>query len=303
MIIALFGATGQLGRSLHKDLATLGQVQAPTRQQLDLTDAKAVQQWLQQQPFDLLVNAAAMTQVDDAETSVELALALNHRFVQQLAEHAAAKQIWLLHFSTDYVFDGTGDQPWLETDNGRPLQQYGKSKWAGEQAILASGCLHLLIRTSWLYDSQGQNFLLTMLRLAQQTPTTLKIVADQIGAPTYTPELSAAVCHMLTQLLSMPTSQAKMRSGIYHLCASGHCSWFEFATAIFATASAAGVIDNQPALVAISSRELNRAAARPMNSRLDTQKVLSVFAVQLPHWRQQLERCVNALKIAAKTGK
>jgi len=303
VIIGLFGGSGQLGRSLQRDLATLGDVLAPTRQQLDLSDTAAVQQWLQQHRCDLLVNAAAMTQVDVAETFTELATQLNQHFVQQLADYAAAHNIWLVHFSTDYVFDGSGDMPWRETDVCRPLQHYGHSKRAGELAILASGCLHLLIRTSWLYDCEGQNFLLTMLRLARQATAPLKIVSDQIGAPTFVPELSAMVKQMLAQLLHMPRQQATTFSGIYHLCAAGHCSWQNFACAIFAQAKAIGLLDTPPVITAIPSCELERPAARPNNSRLNTDKVQVRFNLQLTEWSQQLAQCLELLKKSAKTGK
>ncbi len=303
MIIGLFGGSGQLGRALQRDLATLGEVLAPTRQQLDLSDAAVVQQWLQQNRCDLLVNAAAMTQVDVAETSVELATQLNQHFVRQLAEYAAAHNLWLVHFSTDYVFDGSGETPWGENDACQPLQIYGRSKRAGELAIQASGCQHLLIRTSWLYDSEGQNFLLTMLRLAQQATTPLHIVADQIGAPTYAPDLSKFVSQMLEQLQQLPQQQAILQSGIYHLCAQGHCSWFEFATAIFNAATVEGLLEQMPELVAISSAELTRAAVRPKNSRLNTSKVQATFNLELTDWQQQLQQCLKQLKNSAKTGK
>jgi dTDP-4-dehydrorhamnose reductase len=241
--------------------------------------------------------------VDVAETSTELATQLNQYFVQQLAEYAAAHNIWLVHFSTDYVFDGSGDSPWRETDECRPLQRYGRSKRAGELAILASGCQHLIFRTSWLYDSEGQNFLLTMLRLARQATTPLNIVADQIGAPTFAPALSAVVSQILGQLLNLPPAEAPLRSGIYHLCAQGHCSWFDFAAAIFTLAKAEGLLVELPLWYAISSAELTRPAARPKNSRLDTRKVQATFNLQLTNWQQQLAQCLELLKISAKTGK
>ncbi|MBU2180753.1 MAG: dTDP-4-dehydrorhamnose reductase [Gammaproteobacteria bacterium] len=315
--ICVFGGSGQLGRSLVRDLAVLGDVTAPTRQQLDLTNIAQLQQWLQQHEFDLLVNAAAMTQVDVAQTAVELTWQLNHQLPAILAAHAKAKNIWLVHFSTDYVFDGSGDMPWRETDDCQPLQQYGISKRAGELAIQTSGCLHLLIRTSWLYDSDGQNFLLTMLQLARayqaslaieqqfQQPATamIKVVADQIGAPTFAPVLSAQVTQILSQLLVMPLLAASTLSGTYHLCAAGHCSWFQFSEAIFQKAFDKGILSNQPALRAVSSLEFARPAPRPKNSRLDTRKVQTTFALELTHWQQQLEQCLELLKFSAKTGK
>jgi dTDP-4-dehydrorhamnose reductase len=315
--ICVFGGSGQLGRSLVRDLAVLGDVTAPTRQQLDLTNIAQLQQWLQQHEFDLLVNAAAMTQVDVAQTAVELTWQLNHQLPAILAAHAKAKNIWLIHFSTDYVFDGSGDLPWHESDQCQPLQQYGISKRAGELAIQTSGCLHLLIRTSWLYDSDGQNFLLTMLQLARanqaslaieqqfQQPATamIKVVADQIGAPTFAPLLSAQVTQILSQLLVMPLLAAGKLSGTYHLCAAGYCSWFQFAEAIFQKAFDKGILLNQPALSAVSSLEFVRPAPRPKNSRLDTRKVQTTFALELTHWQQQLDQCLELLKFSAKTGK
>ncbi|MBU2426767.1 MAG: sugar nucleotide-binding protein, partial [Gammaproteobacteria bacterium] len=181
--------------------------------------------------------------------------------------------------------------------------QYGICKRAGELAIQTSGCLHLLIRTSWLYDSDGQNFLLTMLQLAQPATSMITVVADQIGAPTFAPVLSAQVTQILSQLLVMPLLAASKLSGTYHLCAAGHCSWFQFADAIFQKAFDKGILLNQPALRAVSSLEFARPAPRPKNSRLDTRKVQTTFALELTHWQQQFDQCLELLKFSAKTGK
>lgn len=301
--ICVFGGTGQLGRWLLQDLAVLGDIVAPCRKLLDVKDPAAVQQWLVGQQFDLIVNAAAMTQVDIAETSGGLAQQLNCYFVQQLAEYAVLHNCWLIHFSTDYVFDGQGNLPWRETDLCQPIQQYGRSKRAGELAIIASGCQHLIFRTSWLYDSQGQNFLLSMLGLARRPAASIQVVSDQIGAPTYAPALSSTVSQILGQLLKLPPAEATVRRGIYHLCAQEHCSWFDFATAIFSAATAEGLLDELPVVKAICSAELNRPAARPKNSRLDTSKVQATFNLQLTNWQQQLAQCLELLKNSAKTGK
>lgn len=323
--IGLFGSTGQLGQMLFQDLVKIATVIAPTRSQLDLTQQHAVHQWLLQHPCDVLVNAAAMTQVDAAEAEPELSRLLNTQFVQQLADYAALKKMWFIHFSTDYVFDGSGDRPWQESDDCFPLQQYGHSKRLGELAIIRSGCAHLIFRTSWLYHHQGQNFLLTMLKLARQStskiqqctsPTMplkqampfndvlpLNIVADQVGAPTYAPELSRAVTSILKQLLQMPDKQAYNLSGVYHLCASGFCSWFEFATAIFDYAVDTGLIDHRPLLLPITSEELQRAAKRPKNSRFDTHKVQTLFVLELSSWQDQLKQCLNVLKSSDETSK
>lgn len=305
--IGLLGGTGQLGRSLLDDLSVFGEVIAPNRQQLDLSNSSAVCTWLTQQQCDLLINAAAMTQVDLAEKVPDVAYQLNHGLVLQLAEYAAAHQIWLVHFSTDYVFDGEGSNPWRETDECRPLQKYGLSKRAGELALIASGCLHLIIRTSWLYDVQGHNFLLTMLRLASQrdveaNTVPLKIVSDQIGAPTFAPELSRQVSEVLQQLLAMPATQSIRCQGTYHLCALENCSWFDFAAAIFAGAKARGIIEREPLLQDIKSIELVRPAIRPKNSRLDTTKVQTTFQVALTTWQQQLQQCLDLLKNPIESG-
>jgi len=311
--IALFGSSGQLGRRLASDLTGLGVVLAPLRPQLDATNLKSVSQWLTTHQPDLIVNAIAMTAVDRAEHAPALAQQVNQHFVQQLADYAAAQQVWLLHFSTDYVFDGTGEAPWRETDPCRPLQQYGLSKRAGELAIIASGCPYLILRTSWLYDTQGHNFLLTMLQIAKQSApqpdylqaaaAPLQIVSDQIGAPTYARVLSAQVAVMLAQIVSLPPAQVTDYSGIYHLCASGACSWSEFAKAIFNKACALQLLTMPPEVVAISSSQLTRAAVRPKNSRLDTGKTRTMFGLESPHWQQQLDQCLRDLKIIAETGK
>ena len=311
--IGLFGSTGQLGRRLSEDLAIIGEVVAPTRQQLNLQDSAAVKQWLSHQRFDVFVNAAAMTDVDGAETLPELAAQLNEHFVKQLADYAATNQIWLLHFSTDYVFDGQGQAFWQETDHCQPLQQYGQTKRAGELAIAKSGCLHLILRTSWLYDSQGHNFLLTMLHLAKlfvaseqpDKPRSepLQIVADQIGAPTNAAVLSQMVTQILRHLMVLPSRQADALSGIYNLCASDVCSWFEFAEFIFKEAATRGLIEQIPPLMPISSTELTRTAKRPLNSKLDTRKVQTTFHLSITSWQHQLQQCLDELKNAAKTGK
>ena len=311
--IGLFGCTGQLGRWLFKDLAMIGEVVAPTRQQLDLQDTSAVMKWLISQRCDVLVNAAAMTDVDGAETFPERAAKLNEQFVGQLADYAAANGVWFVHFSTDYVFDGHGEAFWQETDLCQPLQQYGQSKRAGELAIANSGCLHLILRTSWLYDSHGHNFLLTMLRLGklflesdpQEKPRIdpLQIVTDQIGAPTYTAVLSQMVTQILKHLMALTPSQANALSGIYHLCASDVCSWFDFAESIFKEAVSRGLLEQIPPLIPISSTALTRQAKRPLNSRLNTRKVQTTFHLSITSWQHQLQQCLDVLKNSGKTGK
>lgn len=302
LTIILLGASGQLGQALQRDLTALGTVLTPTRQELDLTDLTAVKAWFAPQQVDVIINAAAMTDVDGAERNAELCEALNHQLPITLGAIAKDKHSWLCHFSTDYVFNGRKTAPYVETDDTAPLQQYGRSKVAGENAIVASGCRHLIFRTSWLYSSSGRNFLTTMLSLAPERQEPFLVVDDQTGAPTSAIDLADAVVSIFSKIFAMSQEEARAASGIYHLTAAGECSWYEFANTIFHYAVDEDLLEQQPEVLPTDSQSLNRAAKRPANSRLCNNKVNTVFGISLTPWQQQLTECLQLIKKQAKTG-
>jgi dTDP-4-dehydrorhamnose reductase len=302
LTIILLGASGQLGQALQRDLTALGTVLTPTRQELDLTDLTAVKAWFAPQQVDVIINAAAMTDVDGAERNAELCEALNHQLPATLGAIAKDKHSWLCHFSTDYVFNGRKTAPYVETDDTAPLQQYGRSKVAGENAIVASGCRHLIFRTSWLYSSSGRNFLTTMLSLAPERQEPFLVVDDQTGAPTSAIDLADAVVSIFSKIFAMSQEEARAASGIYHLTAAGECSWYEFANTIFHYAVDEDLLEQQPEVLPTDSQSLNRAAKRPANSRLCNNKVNTAFGISLTPWQQQLTECLQLIKKQAKTG-
>ncbi|MDX1573279.1 MAG: dTDP-4-dehydrorhamnose reductase [Methylophaga sp.] len=278
MKILLFGKDGQVGFELQRSLAPLGEVIALNRQQLDLSDTTAITNSIYQHRPDWIVNAAAYTAVDKAETEQELAMQINALAPEVMANAAARIGCGLLHYSTDYVFDGSKASPWLETDIASPINVYGQTKWIGEEAIQASGCQHLIVRTSWVYDARGHNFLNTMLRLAHSKEQ-LAIVDDQIGAPTWSRHIADISVHLLR-------TATPLNNGVYHLTASGQTSWFGFARAIFQRAGAHGM--KVPELTPIHSKDYPTPAARPANSLLNGQKLYQNFGLRLPDWQQSL---------------
>lgn len=278
MKILLFGKVGQVGYELHRSLAPLGKVIALNRQQLDLTDTSAIKQSIQHYRPDWIVNAAAYTAVDKAETELALAMQINGIAPEVMANAAKDIGCGLLHYSTDYVFDGSKASSWLETDIASPINAYGQSKLVGEEAIQASGCQHLIIRTSWVYDVRGQNFLNTMLRLAESKQK-LNIVNDQIGAPTWSRHIADSTGH----LLRMATPQ---NDGIYHLTATGQTSWFGFAQAIFEQSSEMGL--KVPTVNPVATKDYPTPARRPETSVLNCQKIYRSFGLRLPDWQSTL---------------
>ncbi len=256
-----------------------------------------------------ILNASAYTAVDKAESEPALAYAVNAESVGILAEYCKARDIPLLHYSTDYVFNGSGNALWKEEDATAPLNIYGQSKREGEQRILASGCKHLILRTSWVYDAEGANFLNTMLRLGRERET-LSIVADQHGAPTFAPHLAEASLRALFHLtpsLRVPAKQssyplagawiasASPRNdawGIYHLCHGGETTWHGFAEAIFAAARAHGEVLKVREVMPIPSEAYPTPAQRPKNSRLDCAKAKTTFGLSLPAWQEGLKACM-----------
>lgn len=300
MKILLTGATGQLGRAVLARLdSQQHQIYAPARQHCDLAQPQQVRQLIAEFKPELIINPAAYTAVDQAESEPALAHTINAEAVCEIATAARQLGATVIHYSTDYVFDGSkvdanGDYlPYQENEACAPLNCYGASKRAGEQALQASGAAHLILRTSWVYTWYGKNFLLTMLRLAQQRPE-LSIVADQIGAPTSADFLAQATLALLPQLKpAQDYDWWQEYRGIYHLSCAGQTSWHGFASEIFKQAEARGLIQNQPNLLAIPSSAYPTPARRPQNSLLDCHKISQQFGIQRPDWRVALSEVLD----------
>lgn len=284
--ILISGLHGQVSRELQQRLADLGQLHVLGREQLDLAQPEAIRQQVQALKPDLIINAAAHTAVDQAESEAELAFAINAQAPGIFAEEAQKLGIPLIHYSTDYVFDGNKDAPYSEDDLPNPLGVYGQSKLAGEQAISAVGGQHLILRTSWVYSRHGRNFLLTMQRLLQEKPE-LRIVADQIGAPTWAGTIALSTRALIER---WQAGQAGAW-GIYHLTAQGETSWFGFAQAIAEQLKAQGLPCAR--LLPIASSEYPTPARRPLNSRLDCSRLQREWQVSQPHWQQALIDCLK----------
>jgi dTDP-4-dehydrorhamnose reductase len=290
--ILVTGANGQVGWELRRALAPLGDVIAAHRGQLDVARTDALREGVRAMTPDVIVNAAAYTAVDRAESEPELARAINAIAPGVLAEEAARLDAVLVHYSTDYVFDGAKPAPYVESDPPSPLSVYGRTKLEGERAIGASGCRHLTLRTSWVYGARRQNFLLTMLRLAGERRS-LRIVDDQIGAPTWCREIAQATA----SLLARPELAARGADGLYHLTAAGATSWFGFARAIFESPEMARLRVTPPALEAIPASAYPVAARRPANSRLDCGRLVRA-GIRLAPWDAALGRCLREVSSA-----
>jgi len=291
MKILITGATGQVGFELQRQLALFGEVFAPDRQTLDLADAESVERWLQRYQPELIVNAAAYTAVDKAESEPELAGRLNVDLPAQLAAYTVDRGQWLVHYSSDYVYPGTGQAPWEEGSAAAPLSVYGKTKLSGDLAIDESGCSHLIFRTSWVYGARGHNFMKTMLRLGRERDA-LKVVADQVGAPTPARLIAQVTAVALHQTLPLPAvpQRSPLEPGVYHLAPRGETSWHGFAREIFRLARDAGEpLAITPEQVAeISTADYPTPATRPLNSRLSLKKLENALGIRLPHWKAQL---------------
>ena len=289
MKILLLGKNGQVGWELQRSLSPLGELIALDRHPIDglsgdLSDLDALRATIRKVRPDVIVNAAAYTAVDKAECETELADRVNGLASQVMAEEASVLNAWLVHYSTDYVFSGQGSTPWQETDSVGPLNHYGVSKLAGEQAIIASGCKHLIFRTSWVYGARGNNFAKTMLRLARERET-LNVIADQIGAPTGADLIADVTALAIQQAVKHPEL-----SGIYHLAASGEVSWHGYAIHVIEYAKANA---EQLAVTSINPIETTAyptPARRPLNSRLNTQKLRENFSLHLPDWQSGVTR-------------
>ena len=292
--ILIVGNAGQLGRELEKIFAGFGPVVGVDRESVDLADPAQTRELVRRTAPDVILNAAAYTAVDRAESERDLAYAINEGAPRVLAEEALRRDAVFVHYSTDYVFDGSKASPWLETDAPHPLSVYGASKLAGEQAVTAAGGRFLIFRTSWVYGPHGNNFLLTMLRLARERDR-LSIVDDQIGAPTTSIELARATHAIVTGILAGQFGAPEDWAGLYHMTCGGSVSWFGFAQAIFARAAELLAV-KPPALTPIATKDYPTPAARPRNSVLSNAKLCDRFGVELSPWESALEETLEALK-------
>ena len=292
MKILITGGTGQVGFELLRSFQLHGECLAPSRDELNLYDANAVDTYLTLHQPDLILNAAAYTAVDLAETEVDQARRLNAELPKQLADYCQKHGASIVHYSSDYVYPGTGDQPWLEDSPTAPQNTYGQTKLAGDQAIMASGCEYLIFRTSWVYSARGHNFMKTMLNLAKEREN-LSIVNDQIGAPT--PARLIAQVTALSVAHEHQTQQTLFRIpvGLYHLSPRGKTSWQGFAEATFAQARTLGVSLAIQEVKGIPSSDYPTPAKRPLNSRMNLQKLEAVLGLQLPTWQQTLSLTIK----------
>ncbi|KVK96046.1 dTDP-4-dehydrorhamnose reductase [Burkholderia territorii] len=287
--ILVTGVNGQVGFELQRSLQGLGRVVACDRSMLDLSDLARVRDVVRDLKPAIIVNPAAYTAVDKAETDIDAARRLNAEVPCVLAEEAARSGAALVHYSTDYVFDGTKDGAYVETDATNPQNVYGLTKLEGEQAIAATGCAHVILRTSWVYGRRGKNFLLTMLKLGSERPE-LRVVADQIGAPTWSKTIAIATSHIVAQALATDeVDWWARRSGVYHFTSAGATSWHGFAEAILANAMG----ELAPKVVPIPASDYPVPAKRPANSKLSHGKLTQAFGLRLPEWDDALKLCLS----------
>ena len=293
MKILVTGKNGQVGHELMCTLAPLGQVVGVDVKECDLAQSAAIDALLERVKPDIIINPAAYTEVDKAESEPTKAHAVNAQAPKFLARYAARHNIPIIHFSTDYVFDGKKDGLYLEDDEPNPKSVYGKTKWLGEEAVRKMAAKHIIIRTSWVFGSHGVNFLKTMLKLATERDR-LSVVSDQFGAPTSARMLAEAVAQIVTEL-GEPGSYRKY--GTYHVAARGETSWHGYAQVVVEKAIKHGMAIkiNPKDIKPISSKEYPMPAPRPANSRLDTTKVSMVFSVSLPKWQDEVERVLKEL--------
>ena len=298
--VLIVGNAGQLGRELEKIFTGYGAIVGVDRESVDLADAEKTRELVRRTAPDIILNAAAYTAVDRAESERDLAYAINEQAPRVLAEEAHRHDAIFVHYSTDYIFDGGKSEPkstpWIESDTPNPLNVYGASKLAGEQAVENTGGKFLIFRTSWVYGPHGNNFLLTMLRLARERDR-LSIVDDQIGGPTTSIELARATHSIVTGILAGSFGAPEDWTGLYHMTCGGSVSWFGFAQAIFARAAALLAL-KPPTLTPFATKDYPTPAARPRYSVLSNAKLHARFNVALLPWESALEETLQALRNA-----
>ncbi len=289
MRILITGTSGQLGRELNRGLGVLGTPLCPDRKAFDLSRPDSLCTYLDAEKPDLIVNPAAYTAVDKAETELEDCTAVNATSPGVMAQWCARHEVAMLHFSTDYVYPGSGATAFTEADATGPVNTYGRSKLAGEQAVLDSGAAAVIFRTSWVYDAIGKNFLSTMLRLADTLPS-LRVVDDQIGAPTHARALADACLAILSKTGTTADALMPVR-GIYNMANSGEVSWHGFAVAIMQLRHQLTQTPS-PTVEAITTEQFPTPAARPANSRLEMSKLKTTFGIKMPAWQQSLKHAM-----------
>ncbi|WP_037585212.1 dTDP-4-dehydrorhamnose reductase [Stenoxybacter acetivorans] len=298
MNILLLGKNGQVGWALQRALQPLGRVYAFGQETKadglsgDITDFDGVARLINQIKPDVVVNAAAYTAVDRAEQECEQAEQINHHAVRHLAAQCREINALLVHYSTDYVFNGQGCSPWHEDNETAPLNIYGQSKRAGEIALENSGARFLNFRTSWVYGVHGSNFIKTMLKLAK-TKDTLNIINDQIGAPTGADLIADITAHAVHHYFRLPENERETLMGTYHLAAAGETTWYEYANFIFQAAREQGYAMQIKQVSPITTANYPTPAVRPLNSRLDTQKLRATFSLHLPEWQIGVKHAIN----------
>jgi len=295
MKILLIGKNGQIGWELNRSLLHLGHIVALDRSALDLSQTEDLRNKINEIRPDVIVNAAAYTAVDEAEEDESLAMTINGTAPGILAEESKRHNALLIHFSTDYVFDGTKEGAYTEEDEPAPVNAYGRSKLAGEQAIQMSGCDYLIFRTSWVYASRGNNFLLTILKLVQERDS-ISVVGDQFGSPTWAKLIAGATCHCVFMSLAQRQS-GQFNSGLFHLTSSGSTTWHGFAEAIVNTAADSfELLTTVGNIVSIPTTEFPTPARRPRNSKLTSSSLEGSFGIVMPGWEECLQLCIEELK-------
>ncbi|HIC40080.1 MAG TPA: dTDP-4-dehydrorhamnose reductase [Piscirickettsiaceae bacterium] len=290
MKILVIGKTGQLGQSINEIVSKMQSCDEFVfvgRDELDLSDKDGVVSYFENNNFDIIINCAAYTAVDKAESEIELANRINHLAIQKIATIANKQQIKLIHISTDYVFSGESNIPYLESDVVNPINIYGKTKLAGEQAVLETMPTDAtIIRTSWVYSEYGNNFVDTMLRLGKERDE-LNVVSDQIGSPTYAVDLAMAILHIIQNEEFLNSGQ---KTQIYHYSNEGSCSWFDFAKEIFE------LTNIQCTVNPITTEQYPTTTQRPRNTLMNKDKITKTFGINIPYWEVSLKTCIAALK-------
>jgi len=290
--ILITGVLGQVGYELQRSLAPFGTIIGIDKDEMDLTNPVAIRKFLNEVSPDIIVNPGAYTAVDLAEKDVDICMAINNQAALVIAEESKKLNAFLIHYSTDYVFDGSSLSPYREDDVPNPLNVYGSSKLAGEQAIQHVGGRHLILRTSWVYGTRGKNFLLTMLKLGMDK-THLNIVSDQIGAPTWSRMIAEVTAQILSKTPYLENNENY--HGIYNLTSAGKTSWLEFAETIFDMYSKKNPEFKRPELTGVLSESYKTAALRPMNSLLSPDKLKKTFGISIPDWKVALKMCIDDL--------